>query len=88
MDTVVFTILNGFTFLAYGYDKIMAINSGWRISEKTLLSLSLLGGFGGLLGMCLFRHKTKKTSFKIAVSIGFIISLVIFTYKRGLVIWV
>ena len=80
MDSIVFFILNVFTFLAYGYDKILAINSGWRISEKTLLSLSLIGGFGGVLGMCLFRHKTKKTKFKIAVSIGFVISLVIYTY--------
>ena len=45
-------------------DKRMAIYHKRRIPENTLLFVSLIGGcFGGLMGMYLFRHKTKKIKF-------------------------
>ena len=45
-------------------DKERAIKKEWRISEKTLLILGFLGGaIGGVLGMYLFRHKTKHNAF-------------------------
>lgn len=45
-------------------DKERAIKKEWRISEKTLLTLGFFGGaVGGVLGMYLFRHKTKHNSF-------------------------
>lgn len=48
------------TFILFGADKHKARAHKWRIPEKTLLGLSLLGGFaGGFLGMEFFRHKTK-----------------------------
>lgn len=41
-------------------DKRKAIKHKWRIPEKTLFFISLLGGsIGSNLGMQLFRHKTK-----------------------------
>ena len=47
-------------FILYGADKSKAKRGAWRIPEKVLLGFSLLGGaVGGLLGMLLFRHKTK-----------------------------
>lgn len=47
-------------FILYGIDKRKAKKRKWRIPEKTLLGIGLLGGFaGGLLGMQAFRHKTK-----------------------------
>lgn len=50
--------------LCYGADKLKAIRGGWRISEKTLLTLSIAGGaLGGLIGMRLFRHKTRHAYF-------------------------
>ena len=55
---------NGGTFQLYGIDKRRAQRGKWRIPEKTLLLHTwLLGGVGGLLGMKLFRHKTKHTAF-------------------------
>lgn len=52
-------VLSVATFCAYGIDKRRAKKGLRRISEKTLLSLSLLGGaIGGLAGMFKFRHKT------------------------------
>ncbi len=53
-------------FLLYGYDKLMAVKDGWRVSEKTLLISAFLGGgIGAYLGMISFRHKTKHMIFKI-----------------------
>ena len=44
----------------YGIDKSKARRGAWRIPEKTLFLLPLLGGsVGALLGMKVFRHKTK-----------------------------
>ena len=49
------------TFLAYALDKRRAKKGKWRISEKALLTLSLLGGaFGGFLAMRLLHHKTRR----------------------------
>ena len=45
-------------------DKQKAKKSKRRISEKTLFTLVFLGGgIGGIAGMYIFRHKTKKTRF-------------------------
>ena len=53
-------LLSLITFIAYGVDKKKAIKGKYRTKEKTLLSLSFLGGaFGGYPAMLIFRHKTK-----------------------------
>lgn len=45
-------------------DKQRAIKQEWRIRESTLFVLAIFGGaIGGVLGMYLFRHKTKHNSF-------------------------
>ena len=47
-------------FLLMGADKRRARRGGWRVSEKTLFLFPARGGaLGGLLGMKVFRHKTK-----------------------------
>ena len=52
--------VNAVTFTVYGIDKSKARRGAWRIPEKTLFLLPLLGGsVGALLGMKVFRHKTK-----------------------------
>ena len=52
--------INLVTFAVYGADKRRARRGAWRVPEKTLFLLPLLGGSGGaLLGMRVFRHKTK-----------------------------
>ena len=59
-----FLTLSILTFLLFGFDKNAARMGQWRIPEKVLLGLSLLGGAaGGLLGMLSFRHKTRKNYF-------------------------
>ena len=52
--------INRVTFAVYGIDKRRARRGAWRVPEKTLFLLPLLGGsIGALLGMRVFRHKTK-----------------------------
>ncbi len=66
-NIVIYLILiNLITFLAMYIDKRKAKKGKRRIPEKTLFVLvGLGGGIGGILGMYLFRHKTKKTRFVI-----------------------
>lgn len=59
-------IINIITFLAMFIDKRRAKRGEWRIKEGTLLGLAILGGsIGGIAGMYVFRHKTKKLRFTI-----------------------
>ena len=61
-------IINAAAFLFMLADKIKARRGSWRISEKTLLWLAVLGGsLGATLGMNLFRHKTQHPKFSIGL---------------------
>ena len=52
--------INVATFAVYGVDKRRARQGAWRVPEKTLFLLPLLGGsIGALAGMRVFHHKTK-----------------------------
>ena len=58
--------MNSLSFVLYGFDKMLAIKKKNRISERTLFYLGFLGGaLGSLIGMIIFRHKTKKIKFYI-----------------------
>ncbi len=77
--TIYFIIINIISFIFYGYDKYCSIKKLWRISEYHLLGLGLIGGgIGSLLGMLIFRHKTKKPLFLIMVPILIIINIIIY----------
>ena len=53
-------VINLLPFIVYGADKRRARKGKWRVPEKTLFLLPLLGGsIGALLGMRVFHHKTK-----------------------------
>lgn len=48
-----------------GMDKRKAKQGKWRISEKTLFLVALLGGaLGSTIGMHVFHHKTRHWYFK------------------------
>ncbi len=70
-------VINLLSFIYYGIDKRKAIKNRWRISEKTLLIISLIGPLGALLGMYVFRHKTQKLYFKILVPAFLVVHVVI-----------
>ena len=64
------TIINAATFLLMLADKGMARKNAWRIPERTLLLAAALGGsLGALIGMQLFRHKTKHLRFALGLPI-------------------
>ncbi len=74
-------IINIVTFFVFGIDKKKAKKSKWRISEKTLFVLSVIGGSAGALaGMYTFRHKTKKTAFKIGIPAILIVQIVLICF--------
>lgn len=53
-------IINFIGFLIMGIDKRKARKRAWRIPESTLFVIALIGGsLGSLIGMHLFRHKTR-----------------------------
>ena len=74
-------IINLITFIIFGIDKYKAIKDKWRVKEATLLGLSFIGGaLGGMLGMYVFRHKTKKFYFFLGIPFMMILHVVLFVY--------
>lgn len=66
-------------FALMGIDKYRAIRHRWRISERALFLVAVLGGsVGGLLGMWVFRHKTRHSLFAIGLPLVLVIHLVLF----------
>ena len=75
---VFYAIMTLVTFIMYGVDKSKAKKGRWRIPEKTLLLFAAcFGGLGAFLGMRIFRHKTKHTSFKIIVPMCMLLQFII-----------
>ena len=73
--------INLLTFAAYGIDKRKAQKNAWRIKESTLLLLAAAGGsVGALLGMQIFRHKTKHPNFTVGVPLILLVQI-------GLAVW-
>lgn len=71
-------IINIIGFSSMGIDKYKATHHKWRISEKTLFIIALLGGSAGsIIGMQLFRHKTKHPSFFIGMPVIFFLQIAI-----------
>ncbi|MBO9575267.1 MAG: DUF1294 domain-containing protein [Sphingobium sp.] len=56
--------------IAFGYDKARARAGKRRVRERDLLLFALLGGSAGAIaGRWLFRHKTRKLGFSVALLI-------------------
>lgn len=63
-------ILNAAGFLLMLIDKKKAQLGRWRIRESTLMTVAVLGGsIGSLMGMKLFRHKTKHLKFTLGIPV-------------------
>ena len=78
---IYYILLSLMTFVLWGVDKFRAREGQWRISERQLFTMVLLGGaFGALPGMLLFRHKTRKPLFWAAVILGCVVHVGIYFY--------
>lgn len=74
-------IVNAAAFLLMLIDKQKAKRKLWRIPEATLLGAAAIGGsVGALLGMYIFRHKTRHIKFTAGIP------LLMFVHF-GLLIW-
>ena len=77
--------LSFITYLTYTVDKAKAQKGKWRIPEKALLTLSIIGGAcGGLLAMYSIRHKTKHWYFSVINVLSIVIHLLITMYLFSL----
>ena len=73
--------INAVTFTVYGIDKLRAKRGAWRIPEKTLFLLPILGGsIGAIVGMKVFHHKTKHWYFKYGMPLILLLQI-------ALVVW-
>lgn len=74
-------LMNLVTFWVYGADKRWARRGRWRVPERTLFLLPLLGGsIGALLGMRVFHHKTKHWYFVWGIPAILLVQLALAAY--------
>jgi uncharacterized membrane protein YsdA (DUF1294 family) len=71
-------------------DKSRAKKDKWRIPERTLFLIAILGGSpGSILGMHLFHHKTKHWYFKFGMPLILILQValvvVVLLYRAGVI---
>ncbi len=80
------TVINLTGFAVMGIDKRKAVRHLWRIRESTLFLIALLGGsVGSILGMRMFRHKTRHWYFVYGMPAILVLQilLAVFILTRG-----
>ena len=76
-------IINVMSFFIMGTDKRKAIKGGWRVSEKTLFLLAILGGSVGCgVGMIVFRHKIRNVAFIIGIPLIMLLQIILLVLVR------
>ena len=70
--------INFLALMAFAVDKYRARRNKWRIPEKSLMTLAIIGGsLGCFLGMHLFKHKKQKIKFFLGVPVIMILQIVL-----------
>lgn len=84
MKTILLTymiLINLIGFFLMGIDKRRAIRGKWRIRERTFFIIALLlGSLGLLIGMYMFRHKTRHLSFAIGIPTILVLQCLVFAF--------
>ena len=87
-----YALMSVLTFALYNQDKWAAKHGHWRISEKTLQTMALLGGWpGAVLGQQWLRHKSSKTEFQLQFWLYVLLHIVVMLWVLspwGRVHWV
>lgn len=74
-----FTAVNLIGLFLMGLDKYKARKQLWRIPESTLFILAIIGGsMGCIIGMHVFRHKTKHWYFLFGMPMILLIQIALF----------
>ena len=71
-------ITNIIGFALMGIDKRRARKNAFRIPEATLFSVAIVGGsIGSILGMIIFRHKTRHWYFTVGIPLILILQFLL-----------
>lgn len=74
-------IVNALGFLLMLEDKRRAKKNRWRIRERTLIGVAVIGGsIGSLAGMYVARHKTMHAKFFIGIPVILALQLMLGVY--------
>lgn len=69
---------NLFGFFLMGIDKLKAKRMRWRIPEKNLFLVAIIGGsIGSILGMYVFHHKTRHWGFVIGMPAILVVQVIL-----------
>lgn len=81
---IYFLLMNSLVYILMAYDKKQAKKGKWRVPERRLLTLGILGGgLGGLLSQKFYRHKTQKPVFYVCFILGvFLMMLTVYYLYR------
>ena len=78
---IYFVIINIVGFAIMGIDKRKAIKRTFRIPEATLFIVALIGGsLGSVIGMRVFRHKTRHWYFVLGMPAILIAQIALFIF--------
>ena len=78
-------LINGITYFTYAADKTKARQNKWRIPERILILLALLGGSpAALFAMKHCHHKNRHLKFKLGIPLILIAQIIvtIFLYTK------
>jgi uncharacterized membrane protein YsdA (DUF1294 family) len=80
-----FLFINIIGFLVMYIDKRRAIKGKWRISEKNLFLVAIIGGsLGAIISMNLFRHKTRHWYFKYVLPFLFCAQIILIIIGKNI----
>lgn len=76
--TLYFAVMNLTGFAMMGIDKRKAVKRLWRIPESTLFVIAIIGGsVGSIIGMRVFRHKTRHWYFVFGMPLILILQILL-----------
>lgn len=83
---IYYLAINVLLFLLMGWDKSRAVKEKLRIPESQIYTLSLIGGgLGGFLGMQVFKHKSRKISFRIVFILSIVVHIFLILWLSGVI---